>query len=78
VTATWFNTDPRPEIGKRAVIVILRPHLKGMGQWDSSVGWVETHHNYSVGTAFAEHRTVTEDEKWPQDWWWTWAPEMPK
>jgi len=70
---TWKNTDPRDDVYKYAIIVILRPSLSG--PFESGMGRVETDHGYYIQTSFENHSSVHEDEKWDPIWWWSLAPE---
>ena len=70
----WKKTDPRHSINKRDNIVILRPSILGNGLMEASCAQVETKNEYCIFTSFDNHKVITENEKWDQDWMWTWAP----
>ena len=67
-TYTWKRTDPRFEVNKRANIVILRPLL------GAAEGFVDTKECWSIWTDFEDHRFISADDKWDEDWYWIFAP----
>jgi hypothetical protein len=71
---SWKTTDPRMSVNKRARIVILRPSSAGHGIQDAGTGHVDTKDGWYVHTSFEEHSSVHEGDKWPEGWFWTWAP----
>lgn len=70
----WKNTDPRHDVGKRANIVIIRPHIYGNGVMEAACASVDTKNVYCIFTDFDNHKLIDENEDWDQDWMWTWAP----
>lgn len=70
---TWQRTDPREQIYKRGLIVILRPSTTGRG-YESGVGEVETKNGYYVFTPFEGHTLIDEGDKWDELWLWCRGP----
>ncbi len=68
-TEYWRKGDPRIEINKRADIVIVRPGINGR---EAGMAQVETHQGWYIFTDFEGYKGI---DDWPEDWWWTFAPE---
>lgn len=71
----WRNTDPRYSINKRADIVIIRPSIKGNGQLEAGMGYVDTKDSWSIWTPFENHNYISADDNWDTDWTWAWVPK---
>lgn len=69
----WKNSDPRTDINKRDVIVILKPGLNTA--FETGIGYVETKNGWSIRTSFENHKLISETDKWDQDWLWCYAPK---
>jgi hypothetical protein len=74
----WKSTDPRIDVYKTAIIVVLRPTADGI---ESVCGTCETKHAYYVHLgarpgrrSLDERDTISEGDDWPEDWWWIRAP----
>lgn len=71
----WANSDPRLALidRKRALLVVLRPHLSGDG-WEAGTALAEMHQGWCVITSFENHRVVAEGDTWDPLWMWTVGP----
>lgn len=69
----WSRTDPRQLINKRANIVINYQTSTGVA---ASTGFVDTKEGWYIhfNSPCNELRSLHVDDKWPEDWWWCFAP----
>lgn len=66
---TWYSTDPRFAIYKRASIILFYMPLSIVGKAN-----VETKNGWSIITDMEKFRTIGDGDDWPDDLCWTYAP----
>ncbi len=67
----WSNQDPRESINKRSGIAIWAPES------DVFRGDVETKHGYYIALHrhnLDQRTLIAEDDSWPPEWMWIYAP----
>jgi hypothetical protein len=71
----WQNTDPRDSVNKRARIIIVRPSTQGNHGEELGQGWVDTKDGWYIHTTFADHKSISADDKWDPIWRWIFWPD---